>query len=158
MSPGAREEKPSADQPPSSYRLLPSAGGPARERQILHPGSNLQNLDERLEELGLKVLRLEERPCGCTSTGRPPAGLEATLQKEVLWLKRGLEHHLSLFKNVFSNADELARSNNTLELDRLWELVKNKDGRRDKRRGGSRSRRDSAGELTLTRTPLTHSD
>lgn len=174
--PGGSEEEPSADQPSSSsssHRLLPdgmtrsSGGVPARERQLLllHPeprgdGSDLWNLEKMVEELGLKVLRLEEKPCLCAniSTKReaPPSGVDTKLQAEVLWLKRGLEDHLSVFKNVFSNADVLAESDATLELDKLWELVKNKDGRKEKKRGGGggrqgkggnrRSRRDSAGK------------
>lgn len=166
---------PSADQP--SSHLLPddwipgstrrSGGGvPARERQLLlHPegrrpehggdGSDLWNLEKRVEELGLKVLRLEEKPCN-TSTER-----EAKLQAEVMWLKRGLEEHLRVFKNVFSNADVLAASDATLELDKLWRLVKNKDGKKrgggggggregSGRGGNHRSRRDSSGECRLT--------
>ncbi|XP_051232746.1 multimerin-2a [Dicentrarchus labrax] len=156
--PGGREEVPSADQPSSSHLLhddwLPgsmkrnSGGVPARERQILHQtegrrlehkgdGSDLWNLEKTVEELGLKVLRLEEKACN-TSTAReaPPSDVEAKLQKEVMWLKRGLEEHLRVFKNVFSNADVLAGSDATLELDKLWQLVKNKEGKKEKKRGG----------------------
>ncbi|XP_070772568.1 multimerin-2a [Enoplosus armatus] len=158
--PGGREEVPAADQPSSSSHLLlddwpptgsmrrSSGGVPARERQLLlHPegrrpehggdGSDLWNLEKTVEELGLKVRRLEEKPCN-TSTDReaPPGGVEAKLQAEVMWLKRGLEEHLRVFKNVFSNADVLAGSDATLELDKLWQLVKNKDGKKEKKRGG----------------------
>ncbi|XP_044069845.1 multimerin-2a isoform X2 [Siniperca chuatsi] len=156
--PGGREEVPSADQP-SSHLLpddWPPAGSarrssgrvPARERQLLlHPegrrpehggdGSDLWNLEKLVEELGLKVLRLEEKHCNAS------AAREAKLQAEVTWLKRGLEEHLRVFKNVFSNADVLAGSDATLELDKLWQLLKNKE----KKRGGGnhRSRRDSSG-------------
>lgn len=102
-----------------------------------------------MEELELKVLRLEERTSN-TSAGRE---VEANLQAEVTWLKRGLEEHLRLFKNVFSNADVLAGSDATLELDKLWQLVKNKEGKKEKKRGGGggrggnhRSRRETSGE------------
>lgn len=141
-----------------------SDGVPARERQLLlHPkgrrsehggdGSDLWNLEKTVEELGLKLLRLEEKCCN-TSTEReaPPGGVEAKLQAEVTWLKRGLEEHLRVFKNVFSNADVLVGSDATLELDKLWQLVKNKEkkrggGREGTGRGGNhRSRRDSSGE------------
>lgn len=151
-----------------------SGGVSARERQVLlhpagrHPkhrgdGSDLWNLEKRVEELGRKVLRLEEKHSN-TSTEReaPPGGVETRLQAEVTWLKRGLEEHLRVFKNVFSNADVLAGSDATLELDKLWQLVKNKDGKKEKKRGGGggregsgrgganhRSRRDSSGECRL---------
>ncbi|XP_039994969.1 multimerin-2a isoform X1 [Xiphias gladius] len=159
--PGGREEVPSADQPSSSH-LLPDdwlPGGtrrsrsevPARERQLLlYPdmrrpahrgdGSDLWNLEKTVEELGLKVHRLAEKPCPCPNTSAerevPPGGVDAKLQAEVTWLKRGLEEHLRVFKNVFSNADVLAGSDATLELDKLWQLVKNKNGKKEKKGGG----------------------
>lgn len=173
-------EVPSADQPSSSHLppddWLPdsmrrsSGGAPARERQLLlhperrHPqhggdGSDLWNLEKTVEELRLKVLRLEEKPCNTSGKEVPPGGVEAKLQTEVMWLKRGLEEHLRVFKNVFSNADVLAGSDATLELDKLWQLLKNRDGKKEKRRGGGkegserrgnhRSRRDSSGERRL---------
>lgn len=97
-----------------------------------------------MEELELKVLRLEERTSN-TSAGRE---VEANLQAEVTWLKRGLEEHLRVFKNVFSNADVLAGSDATLELDKLWQLVKNKEKKRGGggRGGNHRSRRETSGE------------
>lgn len=102
-----------------------------------------------MEELALKVHRLEET-FNNTSAEReaPPSGVEAKLQAEVRWLKRGLEEHLRMFKNVFSNADVLAGSDATLELDKLWQLVKNKDKKRgggSGRGGNHRSRRESGG-------------
>ncbi|XP_067467020.1 multimerin-2a isoform X3 [Thunnus thynnus] len=154
---GDREEVPSADQPSSWYpdsMRRSGDGAPARERQLLlhperrlpHPGGDggdLWNLEKTVEELGLKVLRLEEKPCpaACNTTAEraaPPGGEEAKLQAEVTWLKRGLEDHLRMFKNVFSNADVLAGAGATLELDKLWHLVKNKDGKKEKKRGGAR--------------------
>ncbi|KAM7408233.1 hypothetical protein PAMA_002095 [Pampus argenteus] len=175
--PGGEEEVPSADQPSSSH-LLPdwlsgnmrrsSGGAPNREHQLLHhpggDGSDLWNLEKTVEELGLKVLRLEEKPCPttCNNTAErevPSGGVEDKLQEEVMWLKRGLEEHLRVFKNVFSNADVLARSDATLELDKLWQLLKNKDEKKEKKRGGSRegsgrgnhrNRRDSTGVPVLS--------
>lgn len=106
-----------------------------------------------MEELGLKVLLLEKKYSNASATREaPPSGVEATLQAEVTWLRRGLEEHLRTFKNVFSNADVLARADATLELDKLWQLVKNKegkkkrggDGREGGGRGNQRSRRDAS--------------
>ncbi|XP_042372524.1 multimerin-2-like [Plectropomus leopardus] len=171
--PEDKEEVPSADQPshllpedwlPGSMRRS-SGGVPARERQLLlhpggrHPGhggdgSDLWNLEKTVEELELKVRQLEEKSRNASAEREaPPRGVETKLQAEVMWLKRGLEEHLRVFKNVFSNADVLAGSDATLELDKLWQLVKNKDGKKEKKRGGGgagrgenhRSRRDSSG-------------
>ncbi|KAM9847572.1 LOW QUALITY PROTEIN: multimerin-2-like [Aulostomus maculatus] len=153
--PGDREEVPSADQPSSSW--LPGimsrsgSGTPTREHQVLlHPdgrrlqqggdGSDLWNLEKTVEDLKLKVLQLEEKPCNDCSAGQL-AGEEGALQAEVMWLKRGLEEHLRTFKNVFSNADVLARSDATLELDKVLQLVKKKD----KKRGGGGERREASG-------------
>lgn len=172
---GSSGEEPSADQPSSSHDMTRSGGGvAARERQLLllHPqprgpeyrgdGSDLWNLEKMMEELGQKVHRLEEKPCWCpnisTEREAPPGGVDAKLQAEVMWLKKGLEDHLSVFKNVFSNADVLAKSDATLELNKLWELVKNEDGKKEKKRrgggagkegrgGNHRSKKDSSGEI-----------
>lgn len=170
---GVGEEVPSADQPLSSStssnplqddwlpgNMRRSVGGlPVRERQLLLQGSDLWNLEKTVEELQQKLFRLEKRPCPCPniSTNReaPPGGLEAKLQAEVVWLKRGLEEHLRVFKNVFSNADRLVEAEVTLDLDRLFQLLKNKDEKKDRKRGGGReepgrggrhrNRRDSSG-------------
>ncbi|XP_078144777.1 multimerin-2a [Centroberyx gerrardi] len=187
---GSREEVPAADQPSSSSSHLPDdwlpggltrrSGGPARERQLLHPegrrldyggdGGDLWSLEKTVEELGVKVRRLEEKPCpaGCNNSNNnkeaAPGGVEAKLQAEVMWLRRGLEEHLRVFKNVFINAEVLAGSDATLDLDKLWNLVKNKDGKREKRkgaetkrggtegsngRGNLRSRRDTSGDVPV---------
>ncbi|XP_074532558.1 multimerin-2a [Halichoeres trimaculatus] len=178
--PESREEVPSADQPLSSSHHLPEdwlpgnrrrsvSGVPARERQIImhpqgrHPehgvdGSDLWNLEKAVEELRQKVLLLEEQRNATTVRAAPPSGEEAELQVEVLRLKRGLEEHLRVFKSVFSNADVLLGSDATLELDKLWEQVKNKDRKKEKKRGGGReagrggnhrSRRETSGVVPV---------
>ncbi|XP_060943406.1 multimerin-2a isoform X2 [Limanda limanda] len=164
---GGGEEVPSADQPSSSHLppdhwplgdMRSDAGEAARERQLLlHPigrrpelggdGSDLWNLEKTVEELDLKVQQLEEKPCPCptTSTQREvqAGGEDAKLQAEVTWLKRGLEEHLRVFKNVFSNADVLVGSEATLELDKLLQLVQNRDGKKENRKKGGRRKEGS---------------
>lgn len=138
----------------------------ARERQLRHypaggplehgvDGSDLWKLEKRVEELQLKFLQLEEKQANVSAGGgaAPPAGLQA----EVMWLKKGLEDHLRVFKNVFRNADVLVESEATLELDKLWQLVKRKE-KKKKGEGGvggskHRSRRDSLGK-SKTSAPL----
>ncbi|KAM4592063.1 multimerin-2-like [Odontesthes bonariensis] len=165
---GGREEVPSADQPsfhpfpdwlPGGVRRTGGGAPAAREHQLLllqpdgrqhaGDGSDLWNLEKMVEEQEQRLGRLEERPCSCNATrGAPPAGLEAKLQKEVTRLRRGLEEHLRVFKNVFGNADVLAASNATLELDKLWQLMEKKEKKRGGRGRGGRShrrRRESAG-------------
>lgn len=109
-------------------------------------GSDLWKLEKRVEELQLKFLRLEEKQANA-SAGGGEATL-AALQAEVMWLKKGLEDHLRVFKNVFRNADVLVGSEATLELDKLWQLVKRKEKKKRGEGGGAkhRSKRDSSGE------------
>ncbi|XP_016892898.2 multimerin-2a isoform X1 [Cynoglossus semilaevis] len=128
-----------------------STGGAVREHQRLHntdrthldeDGSDLWNLEKLVEELRLKVHKLEEKSCSCpnSSSGKDVEsdGADKKLQAEVMWLKRDLEEHLRTFKNVFSNADMLASSDATVELDKLWMLLKNRGGKKDKRQRGER--------------------
>ncbi|CAJ1066870.1 multimerin-2a isoform X1 [Xyrichtys novacula] len=178
--PEDREEVPSADQPSSSHippeewfpgsRRRSTSGVPARERQLLfqpvgrHPGhgvdgSDLWNLERRVEELGQKVLLLEEKHRNATTVkAPPPSDVEVKLQAEVLWLKRGLEDHLRMFKNIFSDSDVLAGSDATLQLDKLWQLVKNLERKKEKRGGGKkgngkggnhRNRRETSGVVPV---------
>lgn len=162
---------PSADQP-SSSRLRPDdwppadvgqshRGEAARERQLLFPtegrvelggdGSDLWNLERQVEQLELRVGQLQEKTCTCNSSS-PTAGPGEQLQAEVRWLKRGLEEHLRVFKNVFSNANVLMASDAVLDLDQLWHLTKREGGKGQKRRGAGggspRNRRESPGELS----------
>uniref|UniRef100_A0A3B3XDP6 EMI domain-containing protein n=1 Tax=Poecilia mexicana TaxID=48701 RepID=A0A3B3XDP6_9TELE len=135
---GSREEIPAADQapwPPAGRRG--NSGAPLRENQRLlqaeqSAADSLRDLQRKVEQQEQRLVRAEERSCSCNSSAVPPTGREAALQAEVLWLRRGLEEHLKVFKNVFSNAEALAASGDTLQLDRLLELTK----RRDRKRGG----------------------
>ena len=84
----------------------------------------------------MRVRRLEERPCPSNCSGgreAPPGGEEATLQAEVVWLRRGLEDHLRVFKNVFSNSEGLEGSESTVDLDKLWAMLRRKEGKKKKK-------------------------
>lgn len=147
---GTREEVPSADQPWSSS-LSSSADGSGVERQLLRgAGRDLEHLEKKVDQLKLKVLWLEQRQSNTSAErGATPSGVEAKLQAELTWLKKGLEEHLRVFKNVFSNADLLEKTQATLELDKLWNLMKTKDGKKEtkkkkkkkNKRGGRGSKR-----------------
>lgn len=156
LLPGTREEMPSADQTLSPHPedwfpgSMSRSGGDvsASEQQVFHhpagqhpehrgDGSDLWTLEKRVEELGVRVLQLEEKHA-FTEREAPPGGEEASLQVEVTRLKRGLEEHLRTFKNVFSNADVLVGSDATLELDKVWQLVNNRSAKKQKKRGGGR--------------------
>lgn len=165
---GTREEVPSADQPSSSSLSLSTDGWLAdkrrdrgrvsgAERQLLRgAGRDLEHLEKKVDELKLKVLWLEQRQTNTSAErGATPSGVEAKLQAELTWLKKGLEEHLRVFKNVFSNADLLEKTQATLELDKLWNLMKTKDGKKEtkkkkkNKRGGGGSKRGTE-EKTMT--------
>lgn len=106
--------------------------------------SNMWNLEKKVNELRLKVLWLEERVSNTSAArGATPDGVDVKLEAEVTWLKRGLEEHLKMFRNVFSNADLLEKTQATLELDKLWQLMKTKDGKKEKKQRGGRGRQGS---------------
>jgi hypothetical protein len=136
-----------------SDHLMVSA---ASEDQQDYSDSDLWSLEKAVKELGEKVHRLEYRPCTASCNNTKDG---TKLQAEVAWLRRGLENHLSLFKNVFSNSEGLADSESTLDLDQLWALMKRKEGKRQRKRNNNkegikdhigerdnlRSRRDTSG-------------
>lgn len=101
-------------------------------------------LEKKVDELKLKVLWLEDRESITSAErGATTGGVEDKLQAEVMWLKRGLEEHLRMFRNVFSNADLLEKTQATLELDKLWQLMKTKNAEKvkQKQRGEGRGAR-----------------
>ncbi|KAM9364929.1 multimerin-2a [Pholidichthys leucotaenia] len=165
---GGREEMPPADQP--SLPWLPTggaAGVPVREHQLLlhHAldGSDLWNLERTVEALQQRVVQVEGRPCSCPNDSSSSSLKEQEeVQTEVRWLKRGLEEHLRLFKNVFSNADELEKTDATLELDKLWRLLRREDeGRRGRKKGageGAGKKRRSRREAPGAAVPADQSD
>ncbi|KAJ8248464.1 hypothetical protein GJAV_G00242290 [Gymnothorax javanicus] len=139
--------------------------------------SDFWSLGKDVEKLDNKLSRLEEQRCisccNCTK-GTAPGGPVEELQEEVALLRRGLEDHLRVFKNVFSDMEGLAGSDGTLELDKLWALVKKKEAKKQRRQqrekkmeqkgtpGGRkvnlRSKRDATLDTTvfteITGTPL----
>lgn len=99
-----------------------------------------------MDELKLKVLWLEQRQSNTSAErGATPSGAEAKLQAELTWLKKCLEEHLRMFKNVFSNADLLEKKQATLELDKLWNLMETKDGKKEKKNKKEKNKRGRGG-------------
>ncbi|XP_042179289.1 multimerin-2 isoform X4 [Oncorhynchus tshawytscha] len=145
-----------------SDHLVVSAASEDRQD---YSDSDLWSLEKAVKELGEKVHRLEYRPCTASCNNTEDG---TKLQAEVAWLRRGLENHLSLFKNVFSNSEGLADSESTLDLDQLWALMKRKEGKRQRKRNNNkegikdhigerenlRSRRDTSVLSKLGDSPL----
>uniref|UniRef100_A0A8C7L9M4 Multimerin 2a n=1 Tax=Oncorhynchus kisutch TaxID=8019 RepID=A0A8C7L9M4_ONCKI len=145
-----------------SDHLVVSAASEDRQD---YSDSDLWSLEKAVKELGEKVHRLEYRPCTASCNNTKDG---TKLQAELAWLRRGLENHLSLFKNVFSNSEGLADSESTLDLDQLWALMKRKEGKRQRKRNNNkkgikdhigerenlRSRRDTSVLSKLGDSPL----
>uniref|UniRef100_A0A672FKI1 Multimerin 2a n=1 Tax=Salarias fasciatus TaxID=181472 RepID=A0A672FKI1_SALFA len=133
---------------------------PQNEKDSIN-GSDLWKLEQAVEEVQRRLLHLEETPCSCpdasSQQAAPPSDLEAKLLEEVTWLKRGLEEHLRVFKDVFSNADVVAAANQPLELDQLWRLLRSSQGRKEgkKRRAGGGEATERAGGHTRSRREAT---
>ncbi|KAG7462595.1 hypothetical protein MATL_G00186520 [Megalops atlanticus] len=110
--------------------------------------SNFWSLEKEVEDLGAQVSRLEQQRClsCCNCTGNAaPGGAVEELQDELALLRRGLEDHIRVFKNIFSNMDSLAGSEGTLDLDKLWALMKKKEGRKQRRRQKEKNEESHSG-------------
>ncbi|XP_023659438.1 multimerin-2a isoform X2 [Paramormyrops kingsleyae] len=107
----------------------------------------IQNLAREIERLGVEVSRSKAQGClsCCNCTDQmSSAGQVAQLDSEVALMRAALQDHLRLFKSVFSNTEMLAGSDDTLDLDQLWAMVKDKEEKRqgkshkEKKKGSSR--------------------
>lgn len=98
--------------------------------------SDFWSLGKEVEDLNIKLSRMEEKRCisccNCTKDAAPGVPVEE-LQGEVALLRKGLQDHLRVFKNVFSDMDGLVGSDGTLELDKLWALLKKKEAKKQRR-------------------------
>lgn len=135
--PAGREEVPVSDQPSflsddwlsgvtdsSSVRSRTHEHQGVLRAPQFRDGSGLWNLEKAVDEVQRRVQGLEESQHNNSEA-------ETRLHAEVMWLKRGLEEHLRVFKNIFSNTDKLAASRQTLELDKVFELVKRRQRKRE---------------------------
>ncbi|KAK6293529.1 hypothetical protein J4Q44_G00358550 [Coregonus suidteri] len=179
------EEVPSSDEPSVlvdlASRGLKRRSGDQRSDHLMdsaasedrqdYSDSDLWSLAKAVEELGEKVNRLEYRPCPASCNNTKDSAFDdvkAKMQAEVAWLRKVLENHLRLFKNVFSNSEGLADSESTLDLDQLWALMKRKERKRQRKhndkkvgikdhigeRANLRSRRDTSVLSKLRDNPL----
>ncbi|XP_048864786.1 multimerin-2a isoform X2 [Brienomyrus brachyistius] len=111
----------------------------------------IQNLVKERERLGVEASRPEVQDClsccNCTDQMSSTAQV-AQLDTEVTMMRAALQEHLRLFKNVFSNTEMLAGSDDTLDLDQLWAMVKDKEEKKqgkshkEKKKGRSRQSRN----------------
>ncbi|XP_064177067.1 multimerin-2-like isoform X4 [Anguilla rostrata] len=99
--------------------------------------SDFWSLGREVEELETRLGQLEgrsclDRCCNCTSrtTTVAPTGPAVELQDEVVTLRKELEDHLHVFRNLFGNTGGLERSNGTLDLEVLWAAVREKEGKK----------------------------
>ncbi|KAG9275549.1 multimerin-2 [Astyanax mexicanus] len=100
--------------------------------------SEFLSLEKTVEQLRTQVLKLEEQRCDCTK-GAAPTDMEAKLQAELTTIRKNLEDHLHIFSSVFSNMEGLAGSDATVDLDKLYALMKRKDTKPQSKRQVTRA-------------------
>ncbi|MBN3295813.1 MMRN2 protein, partial [Amia calva] len=95
--------------------------------------SELWALESTVQTLVVRLGQLEEQQClSCCDCGGNAADAVEELQAEMATLRDNLDGHLQVFGSVFGNAERLATSNATLDLHRLWGMMKRKDRKRQK--------------------------
>ncbi|KAL4641158.1 multimerin-2 [Arapaima gigas] len=97
---------------------------------------DLQIIEREVVELEAELSSLKDQNClsCCNCSDKSvPLGRMASLQSEVAVMRKALEDHLRLFKDVFSNAEFLADSSNALDLSQLWNMVKRKGEKKQRR-------------------------
>ncbi|XP_030626793.1 multimerin-2a [Chanos chanos] len=122
-------------------------------------------LGRSIEGIGVRVSKLEERPCACLNQNMPRE-TELHLQKELALLRRSLEDHLQMFERLFSNTEGLSGSDATLDLDKLSTMMSRKEAKQQRKKqkriqhlkdsqsghqANFRSRRDASLESSVLR-------
>lgn len=94
-------------------------------------------LEKSVERLRAHVVKLEERQClsccNCTK-GAASKDVEEKLQAEITSVRKSLEDHLRIFSRVFSNTQGLTESEATVDLDKLFAIMKKKEAKLQKKR------------------------
>nr|XP_015203270.1 PREDICTED: multimerin-2 isoform X1 [Lepisosteus oculatus] len=123
-------------------------------------GSDPWALEKLVQVLGGRVSTLEKQQClSCCDCAEntAPTGKVGELQAAVDSLRGHLKDHVQVFHSIFRNAEGLAASNSTLDLDRLWGLVKRKEKKRKRGRHQEREEEDPHRGHRGGRAPLIRS-
>lgn len=150
-------EVPSADEPSEHLKSI------QEEQKFNHPLEDLTGykdkdffaLEKNVEQLRAHVVKLEEQQClSCCSCSEGAASkdVEEKLQAELTSVRKSLDDHLKIFGSVFSNAEGLRQSDATVDLDKLFVLMKKKEAKLLKKRqkqradtrGAQRNKRDTS--------------
>ncbi|XP_051507045.1 multimerin-2-like isoform X2 [Myxocyprinus asiaticus] len=112
------------------HRFYPS------EELLEYSDNDFWTLEKKVEELGTHIRRLEEhrcRSCSNSSKTATAGGIAVKLETEVATLRKNLEAHLVVFNNIFSNIEELAGTEASVDLDKLSALIKKKEVKQQKK-------------------------
>lgn len=92
-------------------------------------------LEKSVEQLRAHVVKLEEKQClSCCSCTEGAAS-----KAELTSVRKSLDDHLKIFSRVFSNTEGLRQSDATVDLDKLFVLMKKKEAKLLKKRQKQRA-------------------
>lgn len=130
------------------------------EEPASYKDKDLFALEKTVEQLRAQVVKLGEQKClsCCNSTkGAASKDVEGELQAELARLRKNLDDHLRIFSSIFSNTEGLTESEATVDLDKLFALIKKKEAKLQRKRqkkkadtrSAQRSKRDTSGEIAV---------
>lgn len=94
-------------------------------------------LEKTVEQLRTDIDKLGAHQClSCCncSKGAASKGVEGKLQAELTSVHKSLDDHLRIFSSVFSNTEGLTESEATVDLDKLFAIMKKKEAKLQKKR------------------------
>lgn len=102
-----------------------------------YDGKHVTALEKSVEQLRAHVVKLEEQRClSCCDCTKSAASKdkEEKLEAEINSVRKSLDDHLKIFSSVFSNTESLTESEATVDLDKLFAIMKKKEAKRQKKR------------------------
>ncbi|KAI5107846.1 multimerin-2 precursor [Silurus meridionalis] len=125
------------------------------EEPIGYKNKDFSALEKTVDQIKAHVIKLGEQQClsccNCTQ-GAASKDLEGNLREELTSVRKSLEDHLRIFRHVFSNTEGLSESEATVDLDKLFALMRKKEVKSQRNRqkksedtrGMQRSKRDTS--------------
>ncbi|XP_066518852.1 multimerin-2 [Hoplias malabaricus] len=123
------------------HRFLPR---PSVGEDVDYTVSDFWSMGKEVEQLADRITQLEQHLCNCTGA---PSGSVVVLQTEVASLQQALGDHVRIFQNLFSYTEELASPSHSLDLNRVWAMIRRKERKRNK----GQIRKDQEGSSSIRR-------
>lgn len=125
------------------------------EDHTRYKDKDLFALEKNVEQLHAHIVKLEEQQClsccNCTK-GAASKDVQEKLEAELTSVRKSVVDHLRIFSSIFSNTEGLSESEATVDIDKLFALIKKKEAKLEKKRqkkrtdirGTQRSKRDTS--------------